>query len=103
MSRTPLRVRIWRTVFESGTGPISAFFTDAELATLSPEDRAALVARLTEVISDASQARQSLLNADDPTYGNRRCETCDGAINGRADRRYCSSTCRVRAHRTASR
>lgn len=31
--------------------------------------------------------------------GSRTCEHCDEPVVGRSDRRYCSTRCRVRAHR----
>ena len=35
--------------------------------------------------------------------GPRSCENCGGPMGGRADRRYCSPSCRQQAHRARSR
>lgn len=96
-----MRDRIARTVVDGGG--FATYFTDAELAGLSSEDRAWMVEGLTAHISELSRFRRRLRDAGQPADAVRRCAVCGEPVHGRVDKRFCSAKCRVVAHRASHR
>lgn len=79
-----------------GTDPMVAI---EMLGSLDDIDRALIpewVAMLREAETNVRHLRQRL----ESLGSERACPVCGGVVTGRADRRYCSTVCRVSAHRT---
>ncbi len=64
-------------------------------------DRSVLPELIEHMRQAETAARQLRLRLEALQTGEdeRTCPVCGGSVVGRSDRRYCSSTCRVKAHR----
>lgn len=73
---------------------------DAELGKLDPANFAWYVDELAKAERSARRLRKRLAALIDPPPPNAAtCSVCSGPMVGRADRRFCSASCRQRAHR----
>ena len=71
-------------------------FSDEDLEKVGLTDLKMIASILRQAETNVHQLRCQVEARID---GSRHCETCGERIAGRADRRYCSTTCRVRDHR----
>lgn len=93
--KTDLNLRMETIVLSAGVGQDIEEHID--LSRLDREQFGWWIAALREAEADIRHLRRRLEDERDAT--SRRCLVCDIAVTGRADRVYCSATCRQRARR----
>jgi hypothetical protein len=86
-------------------GMAAEHWTDAQLAELAGlaggENLDWWIGHLREAETSIRRCRKRL-EALREGVTSRVCPECGGPVTGRADAKYCGSTCRVRAHRARS-